>query len=318
MAEGFSDLIIEGQRQSERAEKYIKSADEVAFFDATGRQEVHKIKRSHFHKIVRVVITREELGWVGAQIAVLSILDPNLNNSYPWHVSIDDLRIIAELFKDDEIRFVHYLEQRLLASAETTLSQHDEIEHVGLYNKINYYHELPVQGMDRLSFASSYMQDIDHYFMDRVAGDTPPVPTQEMPSKMRELISALRTSRLPHRFEVGSIVLSKDAAGREEFKGSLDVLDEGRTKGKQRTVRLPFTARKLGFSVSYADGPRWEEEIRKSAVQMKQGNCNRWIVVQIANKSLYEVSRIEVITPDRFTDVELATEISRHEAALKR
>jgi hypothetical protein len=29
----FSDLIIEGQRQSERAGKYIRSAGEVAFFD---------------------------------------------------------------------------------------------------------------------------------------------------------------------------------------------------------------------------------------------------------------------------------------------
>lgn len=314
MAEGFSNLIIEGQRQSERAEKYIKSADEVAFFDATGRGEVHRIKHSQLRKIVRVVITREELGWVGAQIAVLSVLDPNLSNSYPWHVSIDDLRIIAELFKDDDIRFMHYLELRLLASAETTLSQHDEIEHIGLYNKINYYYELPVKGIDRLSFDPSYMRDIDHYFMDRAAGDTPPMPTQEMPPKMREFISTLRTSRLAHRFEVGTIVLSMDVAGREEFKGSLDILDEGRTKGKQRTVRLPFTARKLGFSVSYADGPRWEEELRKSAVQMKQGNCDRWIVVQLADKSPYEVSRIEVITPNRFTDAELAAEISRHEA----
>lgn len=313
MAKGFSDLIIEGQRQSERAEKYIKSADEVAFFDATGRREVHRIRHSQFRKIVRIVITREELGWVGAQIAALSIIDPNLSNSYPWHVSIDDLRIIAELFKDDEIRFLHYLELRLLASAETNLSQHDEIEHVGLYNKINYYHELPVKGMDRMSFDPSYMRDIDHYFMDRSAGNNPPIPTQEMPSNVREFISALRISRLPHRFEVGEIVLSMDSIGREEFKDGLDILDEGRTKSKQRTVRLPFTARKLGFSVSYADGSRWEEELRKSAVQMKQGNCDRWIVVQLADKSPYEVSRIELITPGRFTDMELAVEISRHE-----
>jgi len=314
MAEGFSDLIIEGQRQSERAEKYIKSNDEVAFFDETGRSEVHRIRHSQFRKIIRVVITREELGWVGAQIAVLSILDPNLNNSYPWHVSIDDLRIIAELFKDDEIRFMHYLELRLLASAETTLSQHDEIEHIGLYNKINYYHELPVKGMDRLSFHPSYMRDIDHYFMNRAAEDTSPVPTQEMPSKVRELISALRMSRLLHRFEIGSIILSMDAAGREEFKRSLDFLDEGRAMGRQRTVRLPFTTRKLGFSASYANGPHLEEELRKSAVQMKHGNCDQWIVIQLANKSPYEVSKIEVITPDRFTDVELAAEISHHES----
>jgi hypothetical protein len=314
MAEGFSDLIIEGQRQSERAEKYIRSADEVIFFDATGRGEVRRIKHSQFRKIIRIVITREELGWVGAQIAILSVLDPNLKNSYPWHISIDDLRVIAELFKDDEIRFMHYLEIRLLASAETALSQHDELEHIGLYNKINYYHELPVEGMNRLSFDPSYMSDIDHYFMDLAAGDAPAMSTQEMPAKMREFMSALRASRLPHRFEVGAIVLSMDAVGRAEFKGSLDVLDEGRSRGKQRTVRLPFTPRKLGFSVSYANGPRWEEELRRSAVQMKQGNCERWIVVQLADNSSYEVSKIEVITSDRFTDTELAVETSRHDA----
>jgi len=93
------------------------------------------------------VITREDLGWVGAKIAILSILDPNLSKSFPWHISIDDLRIVTELFKGDEIRFVHYLEQRLRAASETTLNQSDEIDHIGLYNKMNYYHELPVKDM---------------------------------------------------------------------------------------------------------------------------------------------------------------------------
>jgi hypothetical protein len=253
MAQEFSNLIMEGQRQSERAEKYIKSADEAAFFDSSGQKEIHRIRHSQFRKIFRVVVTREDLGWVGAKIAVLSILDPNLSKSYPWHVSIDDLRIIAELFKDDEIRFVHYLELRLLASAEPVLSQNDEIEHIGLYNKINHYHELPVQGMDRISFDASYMRDIDHYFMEKTVGNSPKVPTQKMPPKMREFISALRISRLPHRFEVGAIVLSMGDAGRNEFQEGLSVLDSGRTEGRQRTFRMPFTDRKFGLSVTYAN-----------------------------------------------------------------
>lgn len=312
MAEAFSDLIIEGQRQSERAERYIKSADEVAFFDETGRREVHWIRHSQYRKIIRIVITREELGWVGARIAILSVLDPNLSNSYPWHVSIDDLRIIAELFKDDEIRFIHYLELRLLASAKTTLNQHDEIEHIGLYNELNSYH-LAVHGMDRLTFDTSYMRDIDHYFMGRSAGDTPPVPTQEMPPKMREFISALRTSHLPHRFEAGSIILSMDAVGRDEFVNGLDTLDASRAQGRQRSLRMPFTKRKYGLSISYADDAHWPGELWRSAVQMEQGNCDRWLVVQIANKTHYEITNIEVIYPGRFTDAELAADRARHE-----
>jgi hypothetical protein len=314
LAEGFSDLIIEGQRQSERAEKYIKSADEVAFFEETGKREAHRIKNSQFRKIIRIVITREDLGWVGARIATLSILDPSLSNSYPWHVSIDDLRIIAELFKDDEVRFMHYLELRLLASAETTLSQNDEIEHIGLYNKINHYHELQVRGVDRFTFDPAYMRDIDHYFMSRVEGDTPPVPTQEMPPKMREFISALKISRLSHRFEVGSIVLSLDEAGRHEFViDGLGTLDAGRVEGRQRTFRMPFTDQKIGLSISTAHGSHWLEELQRSAVQMEQGNCARWLVVQLADKSTYEISNIEVISSGRFTGTQLAAARSRHE-----
>jgi len=46
----FSDLIIEGQRQSERAERYIKSNNEVSFYDETGRREVHRLKYSDFRR----------------------------------------------------------------------------------------------------------------------------------------------------------------------------------------------------------------------------------------------------------------------------
>ena len=54
------------------------------------------------------VVTRENLGWVGARLAILSMLDKTFSKGYPWHVSFDDLRIVAELFKDSELKFCHY------------------------------------------------------------------------------------------------------------------------------------------------------------------------------------------------------------------
>jgi hypothetical protein len=290
----------------------------VAFFDETGRREVLKIKHTQFRRIFRVVITREDLGWVGARIAVLSVLDPNLSKSFPWHISIDDLRVVAALFASDEVRFVHYLEQRLTASAVANLIQHDEVDHVGLYTKINYYHELPVEGMDQMSFDASYTVDIDHYFMERSAGDEPPVPTQDMPRKIREFVQALRDSRLPKRFEVGSVVLSLDGEAREELQKGLNTLDASLSEGKQRTIRVPFTSSEQGLSVTYADDTHWEEELKRSAVQMEQGKFNQWLVVQMTHRSPYEVSKIEVILPGRFSDGELATERARFENRVQR
>ena len=302
----FSDLIMEGQRQSERAERYIKSADEVSFFDKTGKNVIQKIRNQNIRRIFRIIITREDLGWVGAKISVLSILDPNLSKSFPWCVSIDDLRVIAELFSDNEIRFIHFLEQRLKASSETVLSQHDEIEHVGLYNKINHYYELPVTGADRMTFDASYMRDIDVYFMEKTAGGSPPIPTQDMPHKMRDFMNALRDSHLKGRFEVGSILLSMDTTGRDEFqKKGLDVLDKRRNEGRQLTFRRPFTQFSFGLSITYADESHWQEELIRSAVQMEQCNCKLWIVVQLKNESLYRINRIEKILPNRFSDSEL-------------
>jgi hypothetical protein len=313
------DLIIEGQHQSERAEKYIKSAEEVSFFDETGKNVVHKIEYSKYRRVFRIVITNKNLGWIGAQIAILSVLDPNLSKSFPWHISIDDLRIAVELFKDNEISFVHFLEQRLKASAETRLSQHDEIEHIALYNKINYYHELPVKGMDQMTFTSSYMQDIDAYFMEKTAGGSPVVPTQAMPHKMRDFINALRDSHLPSRFEVGSIILSMDTTGRNEFQEQgLDVLDLAIDEGRQRTFRMPFRKLSLGLSITYGDDAHWQEEMIRSAAQMEQSNCKRWLVVQMKNESPYRINRIERILPGRFSEEALTPAKLHLEAKARR
>ncbi len=62
-----------------------------------------------------------------------------------------------------------YHELRLLAAGEDTLNLHDEIEHIGLYNKINHYHGLRVEDVSRFTFDPSYMRDIDRYFIDRSA-----------------------------------------------------------------------------------------------------------------------------------------------------
>lgn len=314
----FSHLIIEGQHQSERAEKYIKSSKEVAFFDETGKKEVCRIKYSNFRKIFRVIVTKEDLGWVGAKIAILSILDSNLSKSFPWHISIDDLRIVAELFKNDEIRFVHYLEQRLIASSTITLSQNDEIEHIALYNKMNSYHILPVKGMDQMTYDTSFMHDIDYYFMEKYAGGSPKVPTQKMPHKMREFMNALRVSCLPGRFEVGSIILSMNSTGRDELQESLNILDEAQLEGRQKTFRMPFPACKYGLTITYVNRAYWQEELCKSAVQMKQSNCDRWLVVQMINKVSYEILKIEIILPNSFSDTELSLETSLHKEKTKR
>jgi SEC-C motif len=301
----LAETIGIGQRQSERAEKYIRSADEVAFFDESGKREICRIRRDKLRQIFRVVVTREDLGWVGARVAILSVVEPTLSVSLPWHISLDDLRAVAELFHDSELRFAHYLEQRLRASGEVRLSQNDEIEHVGLYNKMNFYHELPVEGSVRLTFDPSYMRDIDKYFSDKYRGESPALPMQTRPTRLAALLVSLRETRLPGRFAAASIILNMDDDSRNELSRGIEHMDAGVEAGRERSVRMAFIAPGYGISVTYTRDHLWDQELLRSAVQMLQGQCTKWVVIQLAYAT-GNAARIEIITPGRFSEAELA------------
>jgi hypothetical protein len=314
----LADSIIEGQRQSERAEKYLTTADEVPFFDQTGKNVYCTIKRRQYRKIFRVIVTREDLGWVGARIAVLSVIEPNLSKSYPWHVSLDDLRIVRELFKDNEIRFVHFLEQRLLASSQRALAQHDEIEHIGLYNAMNRYDELPVQGVDHITYDPSYMRNIDFYFVEKIIGQTPPLPTQPFPPRMKAFLDALKNCKLPGRFEFGSMILSLDERSRGLLEKGLDYIASAKAEGRERTFRLPVTAASYGFSVTNKTANRLTEELFDSAVQMQRARCNRWLVAHSLDAETDQIDKLELLVPGRYSEGELAPANTRLEERVAR
>ena len=200
---------------------------------------------------------------------------------------------------------MHFLEQRLKASEQRALSQHDEIDHIGLYNKMNLYHELPAKGMDRITFDASYMQDIDLYFSEKCRGESPELPAKKNPPKVAELLRAVKDSRLAGRFEVASIILSMDDIGRSQLDGALKHLNAGRDEGKQRSVRLPFTSASYGLTVSYATGQYWDEELIRSGAQMEQSRCARWLAVQLDRSATHAVTQIQQILPGRFSEREL-------------
>lgn len=306
LASDLSALIIAGQHQSERAERYIRSQSEALFYDESGKTVIHRIRIDQYRQIFRVVVTREFLSWVGAKIAVLSVLDPRMSQRLPWHVSIDDLRAVAELFAGKELQFAHFLEQRLKASAETRLSQYDELEHIAVYHKMNRYHDLPAEGMSRFSFDPSYMKDIDRYFAARSSGESLPIPEQILPARMRDFLAALRSSHLPGRFETAAILLSMGQDGRNDFAARLGGLEERRRVGTQPSVHLPFATESIGLSISHVHDENFDEEVIRCTARMQQGRLTRWIVVQLADQAAYTIKQIRAILPNTVSEADLA------------
>lgn len=300
----LKSTIIAGQKQSFRAHRYIQSLDTVPFFDEHGN-ELFRIMQNDFRKVMRIVITKEDLGWIGSDLAQLNELDSDLLEFMPWHVSLDDLKVIACLFKDSNIRFIHYLEQRLMAAGEERMMQHDEIEHVGLYNKLNVYSQLPVEGPAKVSFNASYMNDIDYYFAGLNSGKDLPPPAQEMPNRMKRLIAVLQGSTHILRFEVGSHVLNLDTFGRSQLDKILSILEKGGSDNRQITMRFLIDDLSLGLSFTIANDKNLKEEMKRSAAQKRQYKFHNWLVIQLEVTPEYTVKNISKVNSSDFTKAEL-------------
>ncbi len=308
LASNLGGLILEGQRQSVRAEKYISSAEEVTFYQEDGATELTKVRRGDFRKVVRVVVTREELGSIGANLSELSEIDDTLSITLPWHVSIGDLRVIAELFNGKPGEFSLFMEYRLEAGATEALSQRDEIDHVALYHKYNQYGGNPFGGADRLTYDGSYTQDIDYYFADKLAGKKPKVPAQKIDPTLKQLVEALESSNLPHRHEAVKSVLFLDTSTRKKLAQMMNKLKGGAEVGRQRSSRIPFSDVNFGQTITFAQGTNFDTELRHSAGQMTLSECERWIVIQLGLKP-FEVKNIVIVQKGDFSDEVIREEI---------
>lgn len=300
----LKDLIFEGQRQSERAERYIRSADSVSFYDESGKKQVHSVSHSKYRKIFRIVVTREQLGWIGANLARLSVVDPSLSRSLPWQISLDDLWAVADLFNGKGIEFCHYLEVRLEAAATPILHQHDEIDHISLYNAMNYYHKNIGGDADRMTF-NAYGLEIDQYFMTKAADETPKTPEQKMPQDLRKLIEALERSDTAHRYEVGSFLLGNNGNQRKDVAKHIKKLRTNQSPTGHRTIRLVSKDLKIGVSIGQMAEDRWSQEELRCALFMEKHDLMRWLSVQLDVRNGLHISEIVELRREDYTEERL-------------
>ena len=91
--------------------------------------------------------------------------------------------MVYKEYFDSPLTFLHFLEQRTLATKEPKLTLNDELDHLGMYIKHNYYTlELEdAKDYSRINFYG-YRADLDNYFSKLYHPQLNPVkPTQILP-----------------------------------------------------------------------------------------------------------------------------------------
>ncbi len=215
-------LLQAPARQGGRFVDFLESASEVSIADAE-HNEIAKLRRSDFRHVTVCTITLDAFTALAARAQHLAPLGIDVGQRPLWPLSLDDLRVYADLF-DNPLIFLHFVEMRVSAGHSDKVDLNDEMDHFGMYiteNNYTQYAEELSENAAKMQF-TGYMTPINKYFSDVLVGGTPPKPRQKMPHRVAEIVDLLGASNEPHRAELSSFILDGAGDWRDTFASSID------------------------------------------------------------------------------------------------
>ncbi|WP_051228797.1 YecA family protein [Pleomorphomonas oryzae] len=220
--ESLRALLQAPARQGSRFVDFLESAPEVSIADAE-HNEIAKLRRSDFRHVTVCTITLDAFTALAARAQHLAPLGINVGQRPLWPLSIDDLRVYADLF-DNPLIFLHFVEMRVRAGHSEKVDLNDEMDHFGMYiteNNYTQYAEELSKNAEKMQF-DGYTTVVDEYFSGVLVGDAPPKPRQKMPYRVAEILDLLATSDELHRAELSSFILDGAGDWRDNFASSIE------------------------------------------------------------------------------------------------
>ncbi len=224
-------------RQGSRFVDFLESAPEVSIADAE-HNEIAKLRRSDFRHVTVCTITLDAFTELAARAQHLAPLGIDVGQRPLWPLSLDDLRVYADLF-DNPLIFLHFVEMRVRAGRSDKVDLNDEMDHFGMYiteNNYTQYAEELSENADKMHF-DGYVTPINEYFSAVLVGDAPPKPRQKMPHRIAEIVDLLGSSNEPHRAELSSFILNGAGDWRDTLASSIEnALKENRELKRARPL----------------------------------------------------------------------------------
>jgi len=319
----LENLVKSPASQGRRLVDYLESAVEVAIFDAE-HKEIGLLRSSDFRHITVCAITLDAFTELAARAQHLREIGIDVGQRPVWVLSIDDLRVCADIF-DNPLIFLHFVEQRMRASCSKLVDLNDEMDHLGLYIVQNNYSQFADELVGSNNHTeltlNGYRTPIDEYYSSIVRGDPLPLPKQEMPRRLTEIINFLASSTVPYRSKVASFLL--DMAG--DFRTKLNTgieqllrenvsLRRPRPLSTSNDIRLtlvcwsPPVLRQAAFAVEHTKAVMISNnETSRSLIELEYTEQGELTDVHWQQISLGILSKMEI---DRLRPA--ATRLKRH------
>jgi SEC-C motif len=177
----------------------LNSADEVPFFRfVDGRyEECGRIRRSDFRVMVPIGLTVESFSPFSTYCKSLPQVKPLLGKHAFVSMSIDELFVLRRFLPTPGV-FAHYIEVRQSVAGMQHAHLFDEFDHLGAYiTKNRFDQEIAGQlkdGKTDMLVWDGMSNIIDKSFASE-DWETRPIPAQEFPNEVLELLEALDATR---------------------------------------------------------------------------------------------------------------------------
>lgn len=180
---------------------------------------------SNFRHITSCSVTIDNFNEFTAKLDKLASISIELGELPNWNMSLDELRVYADYFESPSI-FLHYVEQRLIASQTYKLNLDDELDHLGLYIAENHYYKLADLADEKFIFFGGFREELDNYYADLLmpSKEEPKKPLQPIPQNFKEIINVLEMQAKRGFTKVVSTFLDFDFKSRNEINNNLNTL----------------------------------------------------------------------------------------------
>lgn len=212
--ESYKSLVEKPDLQCERTRKYLTSNNVVELFDSHYSVKV-EIDMSKISNIYEMSVTIDNINTFASKAEKLSFLNLKSN---AISIGIDDLMVYNEYF-DSPLIFLHFLQQRKLATQEPKLALNDELDHLGLYINHNCY----CMQLDEVESNTTvnylgYREAIDKYFSSLYhPGLKIDKPLQNIPSLFLNIIDYLDSSKIEGKSKIANYLLNFSSKAKKDF-----------------------------------------------------------------------------------------------------
>lgn len=252
----LENLLLKPALQGKRFVEYLRSADSVPIYNKDHVQ-IRTLQHRDYRMITICPVTLDPLTELAAQMQHLRKIGLAITADSVWAISIDDLRVYADIF-GSSLSFLHFVEQRVAAAQSDAIRLENELDHLGLYLKYNHYsayiNELQRESEAHMFFRG-FHDDIDRFFAARMRDATAPCfLKQQAPPRFSEIIDVLSTSRGPGRARVASVLFDCDREWRSNLANWIE-FELAQQPTRRRPTPIVIVDREAGAQIAFCWSP---------------------------------------------------------------